>query len=66
MVVEAATCAGCISVAVYNPLYSFGGDAFGIVLHFYEDVFAVATVLFVEVEDGVCGSAGACEAIEDN
>ena len=55
-----------LSVATDHALDALGGDAVGVVHHFYEDKLAVSAVRLVHAEDSVGGSAGTGEGIEDD
>ena len=54
-----------LSVAVNHPFDTLGGDAAGIIFHFDQNEFTVASVGLVHVEYGVGGGARTGERVED-
>ena len=55
-----------LTVATDDPAHPLGSDAVGVVLHLYQDEFAVPAVGLVHVEDGVGGGTGTSEGVEND
>lgn len=54
---EAAPCSFDVCIAIDDTADAFGGDLFGLVLHFHKDKFPATAIFFVEVENGMGGCA---------
>ena len=54
-----------IPIALYYTFYSFSCNTFGVILHFDENEFTVATILFVKIKYGMSCSTASCKTVED-